>query len=71
MIYRNLNEFCLWNCISICKALTIESVEMCSDFGGLISFEKFEEDSSSIRVNIHRVVLTTSYRLLDSNRAET
>jgi hypothetical protein len=44
---------------------------MCSAFGGLLFLESPGENSSSITVNIHQVVLTLSYNLADPNRAET
>ena len=44
---------------------------MCSAFGGLLFLESPEENSSSITVNLHHVVLTSTYDLTDPNRAET
>jgi hypothetical protein len=64
------NEFRRWNCISICKPLTSESIEMCSAFGGLLFLESPDEGSNSITVNIHQAVLAPCYNLSDDNRAE-
>jgi hypothetical protein len=68
---KNCKEFRRWNCISVCRPLTSESIKICSAFGGLLFLESPEEGSSSITVNIHQVVLTPIYQLSDSNRAET
>jgi hypothetical protein len=43
---------------------------MNSAFGGLLFLQSPEGESSSIRVNIHHVVLTPTYDLTDPNRAE-
>jgi hypothetical protein len=67
---KNCDEFRRWNCVSICKLLTTESIEMCSPFGGLLFLESPDKNSNSITINIHRVVLTLSYNLSDPNRAE-
>jgi hypothetical protein len=42
-----------------------------SAFGGLLFLESPEGGSSSIAINIHNVVLTPTYNLLDSNRGRT
>jgi len=66
---KNCNELRRWHYISICKSLTNETMTMSSAFGGLLFLESPEEESSSITVNIHNVILTPTYDLLDSNRA--
>jgi hypothetical protein len=68
---KNSKEYRRWNCISICKPLPTETIEMCSAFGGLLFLESPETGSSSITVNIHQVVLTVTYNLSDPNRMET
>jgi hypothetical protein len=67
---KNCNELRRWHCISICKSLTTETVTMSSAFGGLLFLESPEGGSSSITVTINNVILTPTYDLLDSNRAD-
>jgi hypothetical protein len=43
---------------------------MNSAFGGLLFLQSPEGESSSIRVDVHHVVLTPTYDLTDPNRAE-
>lgn len=43
---------------------------MSSAFGGLLFFQSPNNESSSITVNLHHVVLTPTYDLTDPNRAE-
>lgn len=65
------NEYRRWNSISIVKTLTNESTEISSAFGGLLFLQSPDESVNSITVNIHRVVLTPTYQLKDSDRVET
>ncbi|CAF3004510.1 unnamed protein product [Rotaria sp. Silwood2] len=64
------DELRRWPCISICKPLSNKTTKMSSAFGGLLFFQNSNNESSSITVNLHHVVLTPTYDLTDQNRAE-
>ncbi len=67
---KNCSELRRWHFISLCKPLSSGSVTISSAFGGLLFLESPEEGSSSISVTIHNVILTPTYDLLDTDRAD-
>ncbi|CAF1503058.1 unnamed protein product [Adineta steineri] len=67
----NCDELRRWPCISIRKPLSDKTIQMNSAFGGLLFLQSPGDEPSSITVNLHHVVLTLTYDITDSNRAET
>lgn len=65
---KNCDELRRWHHISIRKTLENETMTMSSAFGGLLFVESPDDESSSITIRMHDVVLTPTYDLLDSNR---
>ncbi|CAF4444136.1 unnamed protein product, partial [Rotaria magnacalcarata] len=65
---ENCEELRRWSCISINKPLVGNSIQMSSAFGGLIFLQSPNDESNSITVRLHHVVLTLTYDFMDPNR---